>query len=158
MPNTNEIRTGRTTNGEFTVSYQQNGYGGIIPVIDGTPHPELMMGYVSEKDRDAGLKLLSDALRATAGNIPAAMTYMYQACAVAANEIQPDEAVDVDGKEILICYGDRKAYDGTTEIANLADIGCELSNVAIKAMLIDRVRLAMAETTNTDEEDDDWIW
>ena len=47
MPNNNEIRTGAQSNGEFTISYQQNGYGGVIPIIDGTPEPRLMFGYAS---------------------------------------------------------------------------------------------------------------
>lgn len=140
----NEINTGVMSNGNFVVHYQQNGNGGCIPIIDGTPHPELMFGYVSEQDRVAGLKLLEDALRATNGDIPKAMQYMYNAVQTSANKIKADEAVDVDGTEIIISYGNREAYLGTNLVAKLDDIQCDLPNEAIKAMLVDRARLYLA--------------
>lgn len=149
----NEITTGAITNGQFTVTYQQNGYGGCIPVIDGTPHPELMFGYVSEADKEAGLRLLSEALRATNGDIPKAMSYMYSAVQTAANDIKADEAVDVDGTEVVISYAEKAAYIGTSLAAKLDDINCELPNEAVKAMLIDRVRLQLAEDVINEIED-----
>lgn len=139
MPNL-EINTGLKTVGEYVVEYQRNGNGGIIPVIDGTPHPELLMGYVSERDRDAGLAALRDALIATRGDIPKAMTYMYEACMTAAKGISPDEIVDVDGEEVLIDYGKRKAYVGAEEVANMDDLTCEMPREAIKAILMERAR------------------
>lgn len=54
MPD-NNIITGRKSIGNFTIEYQKNGYGAIIPVIDGTPQPSLMFGYVSETDLAAGM-------------------------------------------------------------------------------------------------------
>lgn len=141
----NEIRTGAMTNGEFTIQYQQNGNGGCIPVIDGKPEPSLMFGYVTESDRDACMKLIAEAIRATNGNIYQAQTYIMNAVAVAANEIKPNEVVTIGEMEILICYEDKKAYEGISEIANLDDINCELPNEAIKAMLIDRTRLVLEE-------------
>lgn len=144
----NNISTGSMSNAQFTVTYQQNGNGGCIPVIDGTPHPELMFGYVSEQDRQAGLKLIADALRATNGDIPQAMQYMYNAVQTAANDIKADEAVDVDGTEVIVSYTEKAAYIGTSLAAKLDDITCALPNEAIKAMLVDRVRLYLAEQEN----------
>lgn len=161
----NEIKTGAMSNGNFVVTYQQNGNGGCIPVIDGTPHPELMFGYVSEQDKQAGLKLLEDALRATNGNIPKAMSYMYNAVQTAANDIKADAAIDVDGTEVIISYVSREAYIGTSLVAKLDDITCELPDEAVKALLVDRVRLYLEEQAreqeqemNEDEDDDEVLY
>lgn len=142
MPNNNlEIRTGAQNINEYVVTYQRNGYGGIIPVIDGVAHPELLMGFVSEADRDAGLDALRDALMATNGNIPQAMMYMYEACRMAAEGVKADEvATTEDGEEIVIDYENRKAYIDGEEVANLDGIGCELPREAIKALLIDKCK------------------
>ena len=139
----NEINTGKKTNGQFTIEYQRSGRGGVIPVIDGTPQPSLMFGYVTESDKNACMQLIEDALRATGGDIGEVQRYIMNAVQVAAKDIKPDEAVDVDGTEVLISYVDRKAYEGTVEIANLDDMTCELPDEAVKAMLIDRVRLVL---------------
>ena len=135
---TNEIRTGKATNGEFTVTYQRNGYGAVIPVIDGVQHPELMMGYVSESDCSAGLKLIEEALKATQGDVRAAMMYMYNAARTAANDIKADEAVVVNGAEIIIDYDNRKTYLGTEEIANMDDMMYDLPREAIRTILTER--------------------
>ena len=139
----NEISTGSQTQGQFIVSYQQNGNGGAIPVIDGKPEPSLMFGYSTDSDRIACLRVIENALRATNGNIPAARQYIYNAVTTAANNIQPDEAVDVDGTEMLIDYNLRKIYEGTEIVATLDDMP-ELPMEATKAMLIDRARIALA--------------
>jgi len=121
MPN-NEIRTGKKTNGEFTVTYQQNGYGGCIPVIDGNPEPSLMFGYVSDSDKEACMRLLEEAIRATGGNLWEVRTYIANAVRTSANDIKADEAVMVQDREFLISYTEKKAYLGTEEVANLDDI------------------------------------
>ena len=146
----NEISTGKKTNGEFTISYQKLGYGGAIPVIDGKPEPRLMFGYVSESDFVSCMDLIETALVATNGDVGMAQVYMMNAIQVAANKIHPDEAVEINGVELLIDYGAKKIYYGSAEIANLDDISCVLPDEAIKAMLIDRARLSM----EVDEEDD----
>ena len=139
MADTNNITTGKMTNGEFTISYQKNGNGGCIPVIDGTPEPMFTFGYTSENDKEAGLRLIGEALKAANGNKYAAMNYMRNAITVAANEIKPDEVVKVNGNEILISYGVKKAYLGTEAIADLEDLGeVEMPNEAVKALLVSR--------------------
>ena len=61
------------------------------------------------------------------------------AVATAAAEIKPDEAVEVEGNEILISYAAKKAYIGTEVIAELEDMDeVDLPNEAIKALLISR--------------------
>ncbi len=126
-------------------------------MIDGTPQPNLMFGYVSESDLAAGMRLIENALRATGNNICDVQRYIMQAMQTAAHDIHPDECVDVDGHEILISYAAKTAYLGTEEVANLADMTCELPNEAIKALLVARTETAMAQRqTQYDFDDDAW--
>lgn len=141
MANNNIISTGKATQGQFVVSYQENGNGAAIPVINGVPEQRLMFGYVSESDRQGCLKLIEEALKATEGDIPAAMRYMYNAALTAAKEIKADEVVEVNGTEIIISYEAKAAYLNTEKVADLEDIEAELPAEAVKAMLADRVRL-----------------
>ena len=140
--NTN-ISTGKATEGEFAISYQRDGYGALIPIIDGVPHKELMMGYVSERDAQAGIELLGKALKATNGDIPAAMRYMYTAASVAAADIKPTETVEIPelDAEFLIDYEKKVIYYYDDEKANLDDLDTtNWPNEAIKAMLVTRAK------------------
>jgi hypothetical protein len=137
------ISTGKATAGEFAISYQRDGYGALIPIIDGVPHRELMMGYVSERDAQAGLELLGKALKATNGDIPAAMRYMYTAASVAAADIKPTEKVKIPelDAEFLIDYEKKAIYYYDDEKANLDDLDTtNWPNEAIRAMLITRAK------------------
>lgn len=148
-----EISTGAKTEGQFTIDYQRNGYGAIIPIIDGVEHPELMMGYVSDADAQAGLKLLEEALKATNGNIPQAMRYMYTAAQVAANDIHPTEVLDVDGYEFTIDYEKRAAYLGAEEITNLDDLpnAVNYPREVVKDLLLTKVRARIEEYQEAEE-------
>lgn len=153
------IPSTRQTKGEFAISYQQAGRGGCIPIVNGKEERSLMFGYASETDKAACMKLLEEALIATNGDIYETRRYLMNAVEVAANHIRPNEALTVEGTEILIDYGNRSAYEGARELANLDDIDCELPNEAIKALLINRVQLVLAdreviEYYDEDEEDD----
>ena len=153
----NEISTGAKTSGQFTIAYQKNGYGGVIPVIDGKPEPSLMFGYATESDKNACMRLIEEGLRATNGDIYATQRYIMNAVQVSANEIKPDETAEVEGYEILISYADKKAYINTKEIANLEDMAeVDLPNEAIKAMLIDRARLSLEREMTYDYDEDDY--
>lgn len=146
-----EITTSKRTESQFAVSYQRNGYGACIPTIDGVEHPELMFGYTSEADAQAALNLISEALAATNGNIGEAMCYMYNAARTAALDIKADEAVDVDGVDIIINYQNRKAYKNGEEVADLDNITCPLPNEAIKQILIEKVREMINHRSHYDE-------
>lgn len=146
-----EITTSKRTESQFAVSYQRNGYGACIPTIDGVEHPELMFGYTSEADAQAALNLISEALAATNGNIGEAMCYMYNAARTAALDIKADEAVDVDGVDIIINYQNRKAYKNGEEVADLDNITCSLPNEAIKQILIEKVREMINHRSHYDE-------
>ena len=142
-----EINTGKATAGQFTVTYQTSGCGACIPVIDGEPCQALMFGYVSESDREGCLNVIREALKATSGDIPAAMNYLYQAALTAANDIKAEEAVRVEdhGVEVIISYTDRKAYLNQEEIAGIDDIQSELPREAVKAILLERAKAKLAE-------------
>lgn len=135
-----EITTNKRTESQFAVSYQRNGYGACIPTIDGVEHPELMFGYTSEADAQAALNLISEAITATNGDVYKAMQYMYAAARTSALEVKADEAVDIDGVDIVIDYTARKAYKNGEEVANLDAITCPLPNEAIKQLLVEKVK------------------
>ena len=141
-----EIRTSKRTEGEFAISYQRDGYGALIPIIDGVPHKELMMGYVSERDAQAGLELLGKALKATNGDIPAAMRYMYNAASIAAADIKPSETVMIEEFECLIDYDKKAIYLDDELIADLDDMDTTGWNeAAIKAVLVSRAQVKYNE-------------
>lgn len=155
MPD-NNIITGRKSIGNFTIEYQKNGYGAIIPLIDGTPQPSLMFGYVSEADLAAGMRLIENALRAAGNNIYDVQRYIMQAMQTAAHDIHPDECVDINGVEIIISYAVKTAYLGTNEIANLSDMTCELPDEAVKALLVSRAEAAMIQSHDQYLEENDY--
>ena len=153
------IDDGSRTSGQFSITYQESGYGGCIPVINGKPAQELMFGYVSESDKTAALNLIKEALIATKGDTYKAARYMMKAVKIAAKgvKLKEAEAVTVDGVEFLINYETKKIYKDEDELANLDDIPCALPPEAIKAMLIDRAKLAMAtKYAANDDYDDDY--
>ena len=83
----------------FTLSYIRNGYGALIPVIDGKKYPELMMGYVSERDAKAGLNLIKMALEATNGDVSKVRGYIMNAMKTAADL---NEKVEEEPELIII--------------------------------------------------------
>ena len=140
------VTTGKATEGEFAISYQRNGYGAIVPIIDGVEHPELMMGYVSDADAQAGLKLLEEALKATNGNVQQAMWHMYTAASVAAAGIKPTETVMIEEYECLIDYDKKAIYIGNELIADLEDMDTTAwPDEAIKAVLVTKAKAAYDE-------------
>ena len=148
------------TNGEFAIDFQQNN-GGMIPVINGEPAPILMFGYVSESDKQACINLIRKAVVATNGDIYKAANYIRNAVTIAANNIKPDEAVNVFGNEMLISYTERKIYLDTDEIANLDDMGnTNMGNEVIKQLLIARAEVELLRLEEQpcilDDEDDYW--
>ena len=163
MPNTNTVEINTNTNnktqGEFAIQFQQSGYGGMIPVINGQKEYSLMFGYASESDRDACINLITEAALATDGDIFAMRNYIMNATILSAEGIKPDEAVDVDGVEMLVNYEQKAIYLGTEKIADLEDIESKLGNEATKIILVERARNIMNEREREAEEEEDFdIW
>ena len=151
--NTNE---NLKTEGQFAIDFQQNN-GGMIPVINGKPEPILMFGYVSESDKQACIRLIREAVVATNGDVYKAADYIRNAVTIAANDIKPDEVVDVDGNEMLISYAARAIYLDTVEIANLDDMGdTPMDNEVIKALLKAKATIELQNLAyELDDFDDD---
>lgn len=155
--NTVEINTNENirTEGQFAIEFQQAGNGGCIPVINGEPEELLMFGYVSESDKQGCAEVIRKALLATDGNVYQALRYIRKGVYLAANDIKPDEAIDVDGTEMLVSYRDKKIYLSTTEMANLDDMAeTEMSNEVIKALLVERAKNKIKEDFIDDMMDD----
>jgi len=155
--NTVEINTNENirTEGQFAIEFQQAGNGGCIPVINGKPEELLMFGYVSESDKQGCAEVIRKALLATDGNVYQALRYIRNGVHLAANNIKPDETVDVDGTEMLVSYKDKKIYLSTTEMANLDDMAeTEMSNEVIKALLVERAKNKIKEGFIEDMMDD----
>lgn len=151
--NTNE---NLKTEGQFAIDFQQNN-GGMIPVINGKPEPILMFGYVSESDKQACIRLIREAVVATNGDVYKAADYIRNAVTIAANDIKPDEVVDVEGNEMLISYAARAIYLDTMEIANLDDMGdTPMDNEVIKALLKAKATIELQNLAyELDDFDDD---
>ena len=154
-----EVNTGKKKKGDFIVSALKTGVKGYVPVIDGQKHPELTFMAVSEDDKDAACRFLEEALKATQGDIPKAMQYMYGAAVVSGSDIDPEESLEVRGHEILIDYEKRKAFSTEgEEIANLDDRSCGFSKDAVKSSLIERAEAFFdkeaEEDFDTDDEED----
>ena len=156
--NTNE---NLKTDGQFTIDFQKSGNGGMIPVINGNPEPMLMFGYVSESDKQGCIKLIRESVVATNGDIYKAAVYLRNAVTRAANDIRPDEVVDVEGNEMLISYAEQKIYLDTHEVANLDDVegSSAFGNEAVKELLKARATVELqrlAEQLDDFEDDEDW--
>ena len=147
MANTVDINTKENikTAGQFAIDFQSNGYGGCIPVINGNKEYSLMFCYVSESDKQAAIDLITKAALACDGNIFAMRSYMMNASMISAEGIKPEDTVEVQGRELLINYTEKKIYNGTTELANLDDMTSEMSNEVIKALLIERANNKITE-------------
>ena len=167
MPNTNTaiINTNENikSNGEFSIEFQKNGNGGMIPIINGKPEPILMFGYVSESDKNACIRLIREAVISTNGDVYRAAEYIRNAVTIAANDIHPDEVVEVEGNEMLISYAEKRIYFGTKEIANLEDIGdTPMNNEVIKHLLKAKATIELQRLEEQlddfydDEDDEDW--
>lgn len=158
--NTNE---NLKTEGQFAIDFQQNGYGGLIPIINNKPEPILMFGYISESDKQEGIKLIREAVLATNGDVYKAAGYIRNAITIAANEIKPSEVVDVLGNEMLISYGTKRIYLDTTEIANLDDMeGTPMADDVVKQLLVARATIELqnleTELDDFDDDEDDYLY
>ena len=102
-----------------------------------------ILGSVSEKDREAALKVLNEAYVASNGDICEMMMKLHILATIEEKEIEPDEQVEIYGEDIMLSYTNGKAYtmDGE-EIANCDDLP-NMPKEAVKAVLIARVEAAL---------------
>lgn len=102
-----------------------------------------ILGSVSERDRNAALKVLNDTYAASNGNIMEMMQKLTTIATIEEKEIEPDEMIEINGEEVIISYKNAAAYttDGE-EIVNCADLP-SMPVEAIKAVLVARMEAIM---------------
>ena len=97
-----------------------------------------ILGSASEKDRQKAIDAIQTALDASDGNIYEMMAKLSTVATMTESDIEPDEMIEICGKEIIISYEARAAYDvNGEEIANCADLP-SMPYEAVKAVLIAR--------------------
>ena len=132
-------RTNTTKNAvELRSELQANGTRIEYIIIDGNKVG--MLGSVSETDRKAALNALNEAYEAANGNIFEMMQKLSTIAMMEEKEIIADEMLEIEGIEVIMSYRQGKAYttDGE-EIANCDDLA-GLPVMAIKEVLIARVK------------------
>lgn len=102
-----------------------------------------ILGSTSEKDKLNAINAIQTALDASNGNIYEMMDKLSTIATIEEKEIQPDEMVEINGREIIISYEAKTAYtiDGE-EIVNCTDLH-GMPKDAIKAVLVARVETAL---------------
>lgn len=102
------------------------------------------LGYVSEADKEAGLKALQKSLDNNDGNVCGAMTELATMCHLSDNEVIPDKEIDLNGRTILISFTKMAAYDGIGRLLiDLSDLdfkGEKVPEAAIEALLVERIK------------------
>ena len=138
-----EITKNNSTKNAVELKKELNENGVSIEYITINGQKVGMFGSVNEKDREAAVKALNAAYESSNGNIMEMMRKLTAIATMEEKEINPDEMVEVRGRGIMISYVNATAYtmDGK-EIANCKDIP-NISNEAIKALLVARVEVAL---------------
>lgn len=125
-----------------------NGCKMDVIYVDGQPFVNI--GYVSETDKQACLKAVQTAVD-NSDSLYEAAQKLTQIAALGHEGIDPDEQVNLeteDGEvyELMIAYKDRKAYVGTTEVANLDDLNLpSVGKDVIKTLLMDRAKFNLRD-------------
>lgn len=99
-----------------------------------------ILGTTSANDREKAMKAIQTALDASNGDIMEMMMKLNTIAAIEEKEIKPDEMMEICGKEIIISYASKAAYDlNGEELANCRDL-VDMPNEAIKAVLEARIQ------------------
>ena len=108
------------------------------------------MGYTSQKDKDAALRLIQRVVDNSENTGYALYNEIMTVCMTGAAmyeegiEAKESEEVEIEGVPVIINYTVQKAYIGVnTElqvVADLEDLDVELPDVAVKALLVERAK------------------
>lgn len=102
-----------------------------------------ILGSINEADRKKAIETLSKVYTDCNGNIYEMMQKLREIATLEEKEIEHDEVVKVRGKDILLSYSKRKAYNMYgKELANCNDLP-NLPKSAIKAVLMARVEVIL---------------
>lgn len=133
------ITTTNTTKNAVEIRAELKSNGTTVEYIVVNGQKLGVLGSANEKDKQNAIKTIQTALDASNGNIYEMMQKLSTIATIEEKEILPDEMIEIGGREIIISYESKAAYtiDGE-EIANCADLP-DMSNEAIKAVLVARV-------------------
>ena len=99
-----------------------------------------ILGSVNEADRAAAIDAINKAYIASGGNIIKMIVNLSTIANIEERNIDPNEMIEVEGKDIIISYSNAKAYTMSGDmIANCDDLP-DMPKEAIKAVLIERVK------------------
>ena len=99
-----------------------------------------ILGSVNEADRAAAIDAINKAYIASGGNIIKMIVNLSTIANIEERNIDPNEMIEVEGKDIIISYSNAKAYTMSGDvIANCDDLP-DMPKEAIKAILIERVK------------------
>lgn len=108
------------------------------------------MGYTSQKDKDAALRLIQRVVDNSENTGYALYREIMETCMTGAAMMEEgiqaaeSEEVEIEGVPIIINYEVQKAYIGVNQelkvIADLEDLDAELPDVAVKALLVERAK------------------
>lgn len=120
------------------------------------------MGYTSQKDKEAAIRFVQRIVDNSQNTGYALYNEIMQTCMTGAAmteegiEAKDSEEVEIDGVPIIINYEAQKAYIGVNNsleaIADLEDLDCDLPVEAVKALLVERCKTALAEMKKAQEE------
>lgn len=120
------------------------------------------MGYTSQKDKEAAIKFVQRIVDNSQNTGYALYNEIMQTCMTGAAmteegiEAKDSEEIEIDDVPVIINYEAQKAYIGINNsleaIADLEDLDCDLPAEAVKALLIERSKTAIAEMKKAQEE------
>lgn len=121
------------------------------------------MGYTSQKDKEAAIKFVQRIVDNSQNTGYALYNEIMQTCMTGAAmteegiEAKDSEEIEIDGVPVIINYEAQKAYIGINNsleaIADLEDLDCDLPAEAVKALLVERSKTAIAEMKKAQEEE-----
>ena len=121
------------------------------------------MGYTSQKDKEAAIKFVQRIVDNSQNTGYALYNEIMQTCMTGAAmteegiEAKDSEEIEIDDVPVIINYEAQKAYIGINNsleaIADLEDLDCDLPAEAVKALLVERSKTAIAEMRKAQEEE-----
>lgn len=121
------------------------------------------MGYTSQKDKEAAIKFVQRIVDNSQNTGYALYNEIMQTCMTGAAmteegiEAKDSEEIEIDDVPVIINYEAQKAYIGINNsleaIADLEDLDCNLPAEAVKALLVERSKTAIAEMKKAQEKE-----
>jgi hypothetical protein len=115
-----------------------------------------ILGSANANDRSKAIKAIQTALDASNGDVYEMMAKLQTIATIEEHEIAADEMIDINGVDIIVSYASKAAYttDGA-ELVNCTDLP-DMPNEAIKAVLVARAQVALADRASDDIDADEW--